>query len=504
MNAHLKKRQALAVIAVIACLFSSGCGDDEKTQVPKEEVCKPDSCAEGLICDTASGKCIAAEKTSSCEGIEKPSGAEECTCQEGQWKCSISSEPTEPETDKCKDSNCPSGQQCDPETGDCIAEDEPSSDCEGIAKPSGAAECTCQEGHWDCTFPSEPTEPEPDKCKDSKCSMGQKCDPETGKCVDAYQTLFLYTEGKDICTKGTDGKCQKIQLRGFNLGMWLSRSIWGLPIQAIEYKEGEVQSDVNNLEIYFGLQHNDNKFTDSEVNALSEALYDHFISIEDIDTLKDLAVNLVRVPFEWSHLMSCDENKQNCHFLSEDDSILFKHMDWIVDECGKRGIYVIFDLHVAQGNLNTGGHREKAEFLDEPYRSSIVTMWKRVSNRYKDISAVAGYDLVNEPEIDSKYGNTAAERAAKLADFYDILYKTIRGNGDNHIVFMEEDCVFCGVVSSDGATSNGYSSRGDIGLLPDPKDKKWENVAYSVHNYFWTTKLKSKRIDAKLISCFHS
>jgi hypothetical protein len=468
----------------------------------KPDLCAEKNCPEGKTCDPNTGVCSDETPASPCENIQKPADGKDCECVDNAWQCKYSEKP-----DLCAKANCPTGKTCDPNTGDCV-DDVSASNCENIAKPENGEDCQCVDNAWQCTFPEKPEEPKPDPCEKQNCPLGQKCDLKTGKCVDAYPTEFLFTKGKDICTKASDGGCKKIQLRGLNLGMWLSRSIWGLPISEITeamYKEmGEVRPDVNNIEILNALKKHG--FSPTQVNALSEALYDNFITTDDLDVMKDLGINLVRVPFEWTHLMSCDGNKQNCVFLSKDDSVLFKHMDWIVDECGKRGIYVIFDLHVAQGNLNMGGYREKAEFLEEKYSESIVRMWDKISKRYKNISAVAGYDLVNEPQIDKKYGDDYyknnkkkyvelygnkeddnAKKAGALAAFYDKLYQVIRKNGDKHIIFMEEDCVFCGVPES-----NGYSTRKDIGMLPDPKKMNWnENVVYSVHNYYWTNRLKN-------------
>ncbi|GEM_PF-4089012 len=63
---------------------------------------------------------------------------------------------------------------------------------------------------------------------------------------------------------------------------------------------------------------------------------------------------------------------------------------------------------------------------------------------YKDNTAVAGYDLVNESEIDNKYGSTNAKKADTLAQFYGEIYNIIRNDNENdHIIIVEEKCVFC-------------------------------------------------------------
>ncbi len=418
------------------------------------------------------------------------SSSENSKCPECQ---SEENQDCEKESDRCINIDCNDGQKCNPSTGKC-EDDISTKACDEDERPEKATECRCVDGSWFCIFPDEDvTPPESvDPCADVTCARGQICNPETGKCEDEkslgeklLKDRLLYTEKQNICKRGGNNECEKVQLRGFNIGLWLSRSIWGLPIEAVEYSNVQDQPDVNNLEIWYALRQNSNHFSEAEINTLSETLYSNFITSEDIKRIKLIGANAVRIPFEWSHLMTCDDKKQNCEFLYENDKDLFLYMDWVVEECRKNDIYVIFDLHIAQGNLNSSGNREKTEFLDEPYRSEISKLWNRVSEHFKYNPTVAGYDLVNEPEvINTKYGNTAIDRAKTLADFYNDIYKVIRSNDDDHIIFMEEDTVFSG-VSGD----SDFGQRPYIGLLPDPADYSWQNVAYSVHNYFWNNAL---------------
>ena len=449
-------------------------------------------------CENADSDCDKQVCDQKCDSQE-PNSDNEPKC-ESQVPKENTQDPENPENDDslCAVVSCPAEQICHPKTGKCVSVVDESS-CREDEKPENADSCRCFDSKWYC-IPSTDVPPvEDDKCKDVKCRVGEQCNAETGKCI--IDSFVVTCNDGYFCIQ--DKKTQKniqTQLRGFNLGLWLSRSIWGLPIQKIEYDDENSRPSINSVEIIEALKNRD--FTDEQINDLSEQLYLNFITTDDLDELENLGVNLVRVPFEWNHLMTYDESNNTYSFLTSSDEQLFRHMDWIVRECSKRGIYVIFDLHIGPGNLNGGGHRgdEGIHFLEDTHRKAINRIWARMSNHFKDEPTVAGYDLVNEPDVPNseEYGEGPFNKAKTLVKFYDELYETIRDTGDEHIIFMEEDCVFCGIDKKylkDDVEENlkdGFSARVNVGYLPDPTENGWKNVAYSVHNYYWNNQLICK------------
>jgi hypothetical protein len=85
-------------------------------------------------------------------------------------------------------------------------------------------------------------------------------------------------------------------------------------------------------------------------------------------------------------------------------------------------------------------------------------MWTQIATHYKGNSAVAGYDLINEPD---NAPSTAAVWAA-----YTNLYTTVRAVDTSHIIIME-----------------GTFGSWNWSMLPNPSVYGWTNVVYSMHEY---------------------
>lgn len=328
----------------------------------------------------------------------------------------------------------------------------------------------------------------------------------TNNSGDFLSTDFLTTNG----TKIVNQNGEEVILRGYNLGLWLSRSFWGLPV-VMEHNSAseERYSPSNSIEMDYELYSNPN-LTPIQVEELNDFFYTNQITENDLDILAETGVNLVRVPFEWSFFMKpvYDENGENIgnadynnygalsyidttiEEASEEDKAFLekrlKYLDWIVEECGKRKIYVIFDMHVAPGGLNTAGWREKPYFFEkgeagEARRNCALRIWKIVAERFKNNPTIAGYDIVNEPSTFGTY-----ENYINVIDFYDEAYKAIRAverNCNNqHIIIMEGK-----VKSYSNSTVKIEKDENNFGL-PNPSEKGWENVIYSRHDYFFNFK----------------
>ncbi|MGN1301128.1 MAG: leucine-rich repeat protein [Clostridia bacterium] len=317
---------------------------------------------------------------------------------------------------------------------------------------------------------------------------------------------FLKTEGTKIVNQ--NGK--EIVLRGYNLGLWLSRSFWGLPI-SMQYNSFDTErySPVNSIEIDYELFSNSN-LTKEQVAELNNLFYSNQITEEDIQIIAETGANLVRVPVEWTFFMrpEYDENYSgdiinkadynNYGALSYVDTTLenasdkdkeflnkrLEYLEWIVKECGERKIYVIFDLHIAPGGLNTGGFREAPLFFEkgeagEARRACVLRIWNLIADKFKNNPTIAGYDIINEP---SCFNQGQSEKYINVIDFYDEVYKMIRDIEkdceNNHIIIME------GKVKSYSNSNVEISDTPDDMGLPIPSEYGWENVMYSKHEYF--------------------
>lgn len=283
---------------------------------------------------------------------------------------------------------------------------------------------------------------------------------------------FLVTNGTKIVKKNNN---KQVLLRGFNLGVWLSRSLAFMPVVPLANTKEELNSkgfSCINSESFLQALSKNPSVGSSGANKLSKILYDNFITEADLDLISQSGATVIRVPFEYNLLM----NDNGTYKVDSNGNIDFYYLDWIVNESKKRGIYVILDLHLVPGRQNQGGWCDEFTFFkNSTYQNNVINMWSKVADHFKNEEAVAGYDIVNEPQANMK----------TLVTFYDKVYKSIRNVDKNHIIFMEETCVYCGY--------SGVNKSDSIGDLPNPllvdssigKNNKWENVVYSTHDYFY-------------------
>ena len=256
---------------------------------------------------------------------------------------------------------------------------------------------------------------------------------------------FLKTDDSQI--KNNYGKGNCVYLRGTNIGNLFVQESW------MSSTDAKDQKTINEaLEERFG---KDGK------NSLLDHYENAYLTTEDFNNFKELGMSVVRVPFTYMNFYEKNNNQWNLKDRA------FDKLDWIIDECSKRGIYVILDLHGAFGSQNGQDHSgeviDKVEdvtfYKDNNLKQLTLNLWKEIASRYKNDPAVAGYDTLNEP------GEKAGTTKSYHWDFYDQIYKAIRSVDPNHIIIFE---------SCWGASD-----------LPDPKKYGWTNIVYEFHHYVW-------------------
>lgn len=270
---------------------------------------------------------------------------------------------------------------------------------------------------------------------------------------------FIKANGKNLYTKS--GKGELVNLRGTNVGGWLLQEFWMTPTEASTKVHAE-------LDIYNYLTE---KFGKETMLDLVDLYQYNYFSEKDFDNCFELGINCLRLPFWYRNIV--DENNK---FKDE----WYKTFDWFIEEAGKRGIYVILDMHGAPGSQNGSDHsgidggdkKEKAsEFFfgknAEANQSLYYTMWEKIAERYKGNPVVAGYDLLNEPYCTYRYNSSYNEYKlhTTLWKIYDEAYKKIRAIDPDHLIIME--------------------ATWDAKDLPNPDDYNWTNVMYQYHNYLY-------------------
>lgn len=260
---------------------------------------------------------------------------------------------------------------------------------------------------------------------------------------------FLTTTGQSIVNQ----KGEKVQLKGVNLGAWMIWEGWLCPYE-------------DDLDHYTVLEVLTERFGEEAAYELINTYMDNWITEYDLDEIKKMGFNCVRVPF-WFRNFYYDDNGRKIY--DENGVWDLSRLEWVVEECSKREIYVVLDMHGAVGYQSDAPHNGKKGSVGlyadteqgERYRELTDELWTEIATRFKDEPAVAMYDLLNEPMCD--VDATEIERRINNEMIYTRLYDTIRAVDENHIITME--AIWTAIA------------------LPMAWTKGWNNVVYQVHFY---------------------
>jgi endoglycosylceramidase len=153
-----------------------------------------------------------------------------------------------------------------------------------------------------------------------------------------------------------------------------------------------------------------------------------------LDVAKSMGFNVLRLPVSWAELEP-SSGRFSAAYL---DAVIK-----IVDLTGENGMYVVIDMHQFKmggfpawvvSRLKTSDQAAAAFWRNSALQLELVKAWMALTSVLKDRSAVAGYDLLNEP-----YGGTIMwqDFAPILNEFYSKLISGIRNVDDRHIIFFE-------------------------------------------------------------------
>ena len=256
---------------------------------------------------------------------------------------------------------------------------------------------------------------------------------------------FLKVNGTQI--RKQKGTGDVVYLRGTNAGGWLVQENWMNPTNASDQK-----TMMTTLA---------NRFGTSKRDELVSTYENNYWTTQDFDNCAEMGMSVIRLPFTYMNL--CDDNgnlKSNA----------FDRLDWFVQNCSQRGMYVILDMHGAFGSQNGMDHSGeindgKQLYYNQSNKDKTLNLWKKIAEHFKGNPAVAAYDILNEPGI------KAAATYSLHWDFYNEIYNTIRSKDRNHIIIME--------------------SCWDADNLPRPSQYGWTNVAYEYHYYPWSAQNSS-------------
>lgn len=221
---------------------------------------------------------------------------------------------------------------------------------------------------------------------------------------------FVTIKGNRFFYKG-----KPVIFRGLGIGSWLNMEHFMLGIPTPEKQIREAFTEC------FGKEKSDSFFQD---------FISSFVGEDDFRLLKEMGVNLIRVPFNY-HWFLDDENP--AVFRQEG----FCCFDRLLELCRKYEIFLLPDLHAVPGGQNPDWHSDNQTgvpqfWFFEAFQEQIAQMWHAIAKRYASEPFLLGYDLLNEPYL-------MPQKEGVLQKFYEKVTQAIRQADQNHIIFLEGD-----------------------------------------------------------------
>ncbi|MCC5895608.1 MAG: glycoside hydrolase family 5 protein [Alkalibacterium sp.] len=235
----------------------------------------------------------------------------------------------------------------------------------------------------------------------------------------------LSVQGNQIVTEeGTP-----IYLKGVNIGGWLNMEDFINGYPGSEQSLRKLMTD---------------EIGEEKSQVFFDSLHHHFFNEEDLAFITSLGLNTIRLPLNYRQF----EDDLDPFTYKEEG---FEKVDAFLDLCEKYNVYVILDMHAVQGFQNTHWHsdnnsRNSFFWREKHYQERFINLWKAIAERYKGRSVIAGYDLMNEPAVNTPYGDyphTYFDQYKPDWSVINELYKTtveaIREVDPDHIIILEGD-----------------------------------------------------------------
>lgn len=215
-----------------------------------------------------------------------------------------------------------------------------------------------------------------------------------------------------------DGAGRPLQLRGVGLGNWLLPEgyMWRFPDTGPQSPR-QIEHLVATL------------VDDERASEFWQRFRETFIDEQDIAQISAAGLNHVRLPINWRVIMT--EDGQPIHEG-------LAHIDRLIEWCRAHRLWAVLDLHGAPGgqtgtNIDDSPNGKPELFTDSTYRSLAIQLWQLLARRYRDETAVAAYDLLNEP-LPNDYQHIYA---TDLVDLYQDLTTAIREIDPHHMISYE-------------------------------------------------------------------
>jgi Endoglucanase len=224
-----------------------------------------------------------------------------------------------------------------------------------------------------------------------------------------------------IAAKGSalvDCEGKELLLRGVGFGGWLVPEGYMLGLPSPLDRPRRIEAAVAELA---GADY---------AEAFWKAYRERYVAEADIAAIAAEGLNSVRIPMS-ARLMTDASGRL------DPKSPGMAAIDRILASCARHGVYAILDLHAAKGG-QTGANIDDSErdlpelFTDQANQESTIALWRDLAERYANDPVVAGYDLLNEPLLD-----TFKEYYTRLTPLYDRIIGAIREVDTKHLIILE-------------------------------------------------------------------
>ena len=163
-----------------------------------------------------------------------------------------------------------------------------------------------------------------------------------------------------------------------------------------------------------------------------EQFKENYITKADIDFIAAQGANTIRLPFHYKLFTDEDYMGETANQKG------FDYIDKVVSWARNNGLYVILDMHDAPGG-QTGDNIDDSYgypwlLTSERSQKQFCDIWKEIAKRYKDETAILGYELINEPI--AHYFEDKDSLNALLQPLHMRAVSAIREADPNHIILL--------------------------------------------------------------------
>ena len=188
-------------------------------------------------------------------------------------------------------------------------------------------------------------------------------------------------------------------------------------------------------------------------------------TLEDLKVLTDWNVNHVRWQFIWDGFPGSPADTASVETYEAWIEKQCAQLDKMLPELERNGIRVTLDLHTPPGGRNPQSWGWSMRlFKEKQFQEAFVVTWQKLARKYKNVSAIWSYDILNEPLETKPIGEG-------LLNWRDLALKTSK-----EIRKIDKDKTII-IEPAEWATPSSLN-----GFIPFDKNEI-PNVVYSVHMY---------------------